>query len=684
MDGKDTCTPRRASRVKKWVVATATIASIAAVCLAFRANFGPQPANAQAPASRAAQVRPQAAPVARPAAATQPPRTAAAPQAAAPTAQAKAELKVLAVVNGEQLTRQELGRECLRRYGKEVLEALLNRQLIFEACQQKGIVITEKDVDDEVERIAAKFGLSRDRWLTLLQEERGFSEAQYKSDVVWQMLALRRIAADRTEVTPDELKKAFESEFGPKVRALLIAVSTKAKADQIHAQAVAQPDDFGELSKKHTEDPAVASALGVIPPIRRHLGDANLENVAFSLKPGEISPVLQVANMYYILKCVSILPQQYVSSQQMPEQQERLKERIKEGKLRSVAANFFEEMQETAKVVNVFNDPEKQKQQPGVAATINGRPISLLQLSEECIARHGSEVLEGEINRRILQQELNRKQQVVAEQDISAEVARAAESFGFVKAEDGSPDVEAWLKKVTEEDGATVDLYVRDAVWPSAALKKLVGATVQVTQEDLQKGFESNYGERVEVLAIVLGDHRQAQKVWEMARNNPNNDFFAQLAGQYSTEPSSKANGGKVPPIRRYGGSPLIEEAAFKLKAGELSGLIAVEDQFIILRCLGRTRPVQVDFNTVKGELQRDIEEKKLRLVMTKEFDRLRETAQIDNFLAGTSQSGRKVRTGATSAVAPAVGPVRNTPGSVAPASATFPRAAGPQPSRQR
>src|SRR5205814_6896498 len=89
-----------------------------------------------------------------------------------------------------------------------------------------------------------------------------------------------------------------------------------------------------------------------------------------------------------------------------------------------------------------------------------------------------------------------------------------------------------------------------------------------------------------------------------------------------------------------FGGSPLIEEEAFKLKPGELSGIVSVEGNFIVLRCQGRTRPVQTDFNAVRGELAKDIQEKKLRVMMTKEFDRLREVAQIDNFMAGSSQSG--------------------------------------------
>jgi hypothetical protein len=292
---------------------------------------------------------------------------------------------------------------------------------------------------------------------------------------------------------------------------------------------------------------------------------------------------------------------------------------------------------------------------PGVAATINGRQVPTQQLADECVARYGKEVLEGEINRLVLLQELQKNQKSVVDAAIHEEIGRAADSYGYVKA-DGTPDIDAWLKTVTENDSVTVDLYVRDAVWPSVALKQLVSERVEVKDDDLQKGFESNYGERVEVLAIVLTNQRQANDVWDMARHNPTEQFFGELATQYSVEPVSRSNSGKVPPIRKFGGQPIVEDEAFKLTAGQLSGILNVGDKFVILRCLGRTKPVVQDFNAVKAELYKDIHEKKLRIAMADEFDRLKAAAQVDNFLAGTSQAGR------TS------GPTASRPSSVAPA----------------
>lgn len=546
----------------------------------------------------------------------------------------------MAVVNGEAITRQMLAEECLRRYADDVLESLISKQILLQACQARNVTITQKDIEEEIQQVATKFALSVDRWLSLLESERNVNPQQYRRDIIWPTLALRRLASHQTTVTQEDFRQAFESEYGPKVKARLIVVSSRQKADWVLQAARGNPETFAQLAKDHSEDRATASAYGVIPPIRKHIGDPQLEQVAFGLKEGEISPVIPVGNQYLILRCEKQIPQTYISSEHLPLIETQLKERLAEHKTRVEAAELFQQLQSQAQIVNVWKDASLQGQYANTAALVNGRAITMQQLGEECLARHGKDVLEGEIHRLLLLQELRRTNKAVNEQDIDREVTRAAEAYNFLKA-DGSPDVESWLKSITENDATTIELYVRDAVWPSVALKKLVGERVEVTNEDLQKGFESNFGERVEVLAIVLGNQRQAQTVWDMARNNPTDQFFGELANQYSIEPSSRSNFGQVPPLRRHSGQPLLEKEAFRLKPGELSGIIAMGDKYIILRCLGRTQPVVREFDAVKSELYRDIHEKKLRLAMAKEFDRLKESSQIDNFLAGTSQAGQ-------------------------------------------
>lgn len=564
---------------------------------------------------------------------------------AANPSSATSHLKVMAVVNGQQITRQKLADECIRRYGNDVLESMLNKYLILQECQRLGIVITEADVDAEIQSMAQKFQLSVDRWLDLLERERDISQDKYRREIIWPTLALRRLAAERIVVGDEEIRQAFEAEYGPKVKVRMIAVSNRQKAEAIRAEAIQKPDRFGDLAKEKSEDTHSAAARGLIAPIRKHQGHEELEQIAFAMKEGEISPVIPVVNQFLILKCEGHLPESFVSPDQIARIKTQMHDQLRDQKLRVTAAEIFKEMQSRAQVRNMLKEPALRQQNPGLAAQVNGQPITMAQLAEECLMRHGKDVLDGEINRLLLDQELTRRRKAVTQEAIDQEIARAAMAYGHVTPDD-RPDVDSWLKAVTEADDVTVSLYVQDAVWPSVALKLLVDGNVSVTKEDLQKGFAANYGERVEVLTIVLSNQRAANSVWEMARSNDSDQFFGELANQYSIEPISKANFGKIPPIRRHGGQPIIEEEAFRLEPGEISSILSVADKFIILRCLGRTKPVVQEFATVEQELVNDIREKKLRLAMASEFDRLKESAQIDNFLAGTSQPGRRAAAG--------------------------------------
>ena len=335
--------------------------------------------------------------------------------------------------------------------------------------------------------MAKKFGLSTDHWLTMLERERNITPDQYRREIIWPTLALQRLAAAQIAVSQDELRKAFETEYGPKVKVRLIAVSSRQKADDLRQKAAANPETFGDLAKESSEDANSASARGLIPPIRKNLGQEEVEKVAFGLKEGEISPVLQVGEPVpdpEVRKTVAgDLPLQPAPATD----RSQLHDQIRDQKLRTAATDLFQKLQAESKVVNVYNDAKLREQMPGVVATVNGQSVSLQQLTDECYQRHAKDVVEGEINRLVLQQELRKRGKTVTDADIDEEIRRAADAYGYLKP-DGTPDVDAWLKAVTETDKVSVDLYVRDAVWPSVALKLLVNEKIEVTKEDLERG----------------------------------------------------------------------------------------------------------------------------------------------------------------------------------------------------
>ena len=326
-------------------------------------------------------------------------------------------LQVVARVNGEDITRNELAEECVRHYGEDVLERMTKKLLIIQECKRRGIEVTQEEVNAEIHRMATRFKLPVDQWLKLLKAERGSNPSQYSNDIIYPTLALRKIAEGQLDVSEAELRIEWEKYYGPSVKARMIACKSAEKAQRLYAMVKAKPDDFGTIAKNESEDANSASVNGMVNPIRRHLGYKEIEDAAFQLKPGEISPVIQVAEQYVILKCDGQIPAQNVSFE---DARPLLEESVNESKLRVAAGDLFTELQQKAKVVNIFNDPVKKKENPGVAALINDLPVSILELGEMCIDRHGEEVLEGTISRRLIEQECKRRQIKVTEEEMDA------------------------------------------------------------------------------------------------------------------------------------------------------------------------------------------------------------------------------------------------------------------------
>ena len=129
-----------------------------------------------------------------------------------------------------------------------------------------------------------------------------------------------------------------------------------------------------------------------------------------------------------------------------------------------------------------------------------------------------------------------------------------------------------------------------------------------------------------------------------MARKNNTLEDFGNLAAKYSIEPEQPGTcSGEVPPIRKYGGQPVLEEEAFSLKPGELSGVMQdgrqVRDP---ATARAYTKPAEVEFaRGPRHDLRRRARRSsgwRCRIVSND----CRRLATIDNYLAGTSRSPKQ------------------------------------------
>src|SRR6185312_10560304 len=133
-------------------------AAVLAVCAGIRGIWGPEAANADSPVGKlfGKKSEPAAKKTTKPAAAK-----GVVPEAiAAPDKQT-----IVAAVNGQEISRNELGQQCLAHFGEEVLETLVNKQLIAEHCKLKNVAVTQAEVQAEITRMAERLALPKDQLL---------------------------------------------------------------------------------------------------------------------------------------------------------------------------------------------------------------------------------------------------------------------------------------------------------------------------------------------------------------------------------------------------------------------------------------------------------------------------------------------------------------------------------------
>ncbi|MGC9064689.1 MAG: peptidylprolyl isomerase, partial [bacterium] len=131
----------------------------------------------------------------------------------------------------------------------------------------------------------------------------GITEETLKEQLIPQMLAEKLITKDKT-ITDKELMDFFvknKSSFDEKemVMARHILVKTQEEAQDV-LNRLKRGEDFAKLAKEKSIDTATKDQGGEMGWIGRGAVDSALENVLFSLKKGEMTPIVKTAFGYEI------------------------------------------------------------------------------------------------------------------------------------------------------------------------------------------------------------------------------------------------------------------------------------------------------------------------------------------------------------------------------------------------
>ncbi len=144
--------------------------------------------------------------------------------------------------------------------------------------------VTAAEIDAEIEKVAMEIGhVSREIWLRTLEKERGISPATYARDIIYPTVALRKLAEPMVQVTEQDLKDAYEANFGPRLRCRIIMTDSVRKASEIWEELRKNPGSFETVAKQRSLDTSTRSLGGLMPdPIARHAYPRTVSDAAFS------------------------------------------------------------------------------------------------------------------------------------------------------------------------------------------------------------------------------------------------------------------------------------------------------------------------------------------------------------------------------------------------------------------
>lgn len=211
--------------------------------------------------------------------------------------------QVVARVNGEEITKDQLYDNLKTQYGKDALDQLISEKIIEAELKKQNITVSDEDTQKELQGMIAQYG-GQEQFDALLANY-GYSIEDFTKNIVTN-LKLKKLLQSRITITEADMRAYFEQNketFGveEQVKASHILVESEAKAKEVK-EKLAAGGDFAELAKEYSIDTGSAPNGGELGLFPRDTMVKEFEDMAFSLAPGTISEPVKTKYGYHIIK----------------------------------------------------------------------------------------------------------------------------------------------------------------------------------------------------------------------------------------------------------------------------------------------------------------------------------------------------------------------------------------------
>ena len=293
----------------------------------------------------------------------------------------------IAVVNGVQISRADFDAEISRarqqfaglrqpissarlsEIKKDVLENLIGRELLYQTSQKHGIKVDEAAINNQLAILKKRFPSETE--FNKVLSKNNLSEAAIRAQLERNMAIKEFIDkqfVQKVTISDKESKAYYESnpdlfKQPEQVQASHILIKIDSEADESQkAQArkkiekiqkkLQKGEDFAALAKEFSQCPSKAKG-GDLGYFQRGQMVPAFEQVAFALKPGAVSDIVETKFGYHLIKVIGKKPETTIPYKDV---KDKLEQHLKREKIQKEVTLHVEKLNEKAKVERFSTD----------------------------------------------------------------------------------------------------------------------------------------------------------------------------------------------------------------------------------------------------------------------------------------------------------------------------------------
>lgn len=244
---------------------------------------------------------------------------------------------------------------------KELIQKMIDEELEAQAALKARVTVTNEEVDNAVQNIAASQGMTSDQLYKSARATSGMTRQEYREELRRQILEGKMVqlrVRGKVRISEEDVRTQFERtvreerrrrEYRPAwiVLRIMPGSSPEAIADRKAlaaelANRARRGEDFAELARKFSDDPETRDKggdLGIRAPQgspnaitgKRPVMSPELEAALLPLDPGQIAGPLQAGDAIAVLKLVDRQASRYTTLEEARnEMMQRLQNEILE------------------------------------------------------------------------------------------------------------------------------------------------------------------------------------------------------------------------------------------------------------------------------------------------------------------------------------------------------------------